>query len=99
MLDKMNVGEWFCAKSLYMTRCKEEDLPLFTFFNLQLTGLDIGRVNLHFCSTHVVSVCERFGLGHWLTVGGGGGGGHWGPYRIGDTHVVGVCERLGLGYR
>ena len=34
LTDKINVAEWFHAKSPSSTRCKEGDLPLLNFFNL-----------------------------------------------------------------
>ena len=34
LMDKINVAEWFRAKSPSFARCKEGDLPLLNFSNL-----------------------------------------------------------------
>ena len=34
LMDKINVAEWFRAKSPSLARCKEGDLPLLNFSNL-----------------------------------------------------------------
>ena len=34
LMDKINVAEWFPAKSTSLSRCKEGDLPLLNFSNL-----------------------------------------------------------------
>ena len=34
LIDKINVAEWFRAKSPTLARCKEGDLPLLNFSNL-----------------------------------------------------------------
>ena len=34
LIDKINVAEWFRAKSPSLTGCKEGDLPLLSFSNL-----------------------------------------------------------------
>ena len=34
LIDKINVAEWFRAKSPSLARCKEGDLPLLNFSNL-----------------------------------------------------------------
>ena len=34
LMDKINVAEWFRAKSPSLAKCKEGDLPLLNFSNL-----------------------------------------------------------------
>ena len=36
--DKINVAEYFCAKSSSLTRCEEEYLSLLNFSNLTCMG-------------------------------------------------------------
>ena len=41
LMDKINVGEWFCTKSPSLARYKEGDLPLLNFSNLTCMYLSV----------------------------------------------------------
>ena len=42
LMDKINVAEWFRAKSPSLAKCKEGDLPLLNFLNLTCMHLHFG---------------------------------------------------------
>ena len=46
LIDKINVAEWFQAKSPSLARCKEGDIPLLNFSNL--TCMVIAKVKVDY---------------------------------------------------
>ena len=53
LMDKINVAEWFRAKSPSLARCKEGDLPLLNFSNLTCMGVPYIRY------VYSISLCMR----------------------------------------